>query len=322
MAAEGSSSDLSPLWRSREFAAAFLPTTLILAIVVSAYFFLDYVTELGVVRTLERSHTEVAQRTSERRIQEVARDVRILSESQSIRTYLTGPSDVALERMAQEFVSLCRHRGVFDQVRFLDAAGLEALRVNFNNGACDRTPENKLQDKSRRYYFKDAFRLSRGEVFYSPMDLNVERGAIERPFKPMIRIGMPVFDDDNNKRGIVLVNYLADDLRNQLRQTLISEHSKPFLLNRDGYWLLARRQTQEWGFMFEHGPKFADSFPGVWASMGEADTGQVSVAGGIFSWASVFPMEEGAHSSSGSDAPFAQSTHMVSAGTCVPIRQT
>ena len=54
--------------------------------------------------------------------------------------------------------------------------------------------------------------LDKGQVFVSPLDLNIERGAIEQPLKPMIRLATPVFDSAGDKRGIVLINYLGAKL--------------------------------------------------------------------------------------------------------------
>jgi hypothetical protein len=64
---------------------------------------------------------------------------------------------------------------------------MEVVRVNYSRGNPAVVPRGQLQNKSSRYYFADAFRLGGGEVFASPLDLNIERGEIERPLKPMIR---------------------------------------------------------------------------------------------------------------------------------------
>ncbi len=78
----------------------------------------------------------------------------------------------------------------------------------------------KLQNKKNRYYFRDVFKLNQGEVFVSPLDLNIERGEIEQPLKPMIRFGTPIFDKYSNKRGIVLLNYLGSKLLNRYKDQM------------------------------------------------------------------------------------------------------
>ncbi|MEE9545071.1 MAG: hypothetical protein V3V55_05700 [Rhodospirillales bacterium] len=47
-----------------------------------------------------------------------------------------------------------------------------------------------------------AFALGHGEVFVSPFDLNVERGRIEEPLKPILRVGTPVFGEGGGKIGV------------------------------------------------------------------------------------------------------------------------
>jgi diguanylate cyclase (GGDEF)-like protein/PAS domain S-box-containing protein len=170
-----------------------------------------------------------------------------------------------------------------------------------------------LQNKLGRYYFNDTIQLDEGEIFYSPLDLNVEQGVIEQPLKPMIRIGMPVFDQQGDKMGIILVNYLASELLQELEGVIASEHSTPFLLNRDGYWLLAGHESFEWGFMFHGGPSFASDFPQAWEKMSAIDAGQLRESKGIFTWASVYPVEEGSVSSTGSAMPFAASEARIAA---------
>ncbi len=49
--------------------------------------------------------------------------------------------------------------------------------VNFNNGSPTVVPQSGLQNKKNRYYFYDAFKLNRGELFVSPLDLNIENGG-------------------------------------------------------------------------------------------------------------------------------------------------
>ena len=66
-------------------------------------------------------------------------------------------------------------------------------------------PENELQDKSERGYFGNTMRLEEGELFVSPMDLNVEHGAIEEPYTPVVRLATPIAAG-GQRRGIVVLN--------------------------------------------------------------------------------------------------------------------
>ena len=167
----------------------------------------------------------------------VVSDLMILSEKNELRTMLESGEVAHRRALAEEFLSYSKRKGLYDQIRFLDETGMEVVRINFNEGKPAIVRENKLQSKGKRYYFKDAFQLERGKVFVSPLDLNIERGKIEQPLKPMIRFGTPVFDSHGQKRGIVLLNYFGAKMIHDLERAHVSSQGQLMLLNRDGFQL-------------------------------------------------------------------------------------
>jgi signal transduction histidine kinase/CheY-like chemotaxis protein/PAS domain-containing protein len=186
---------------------------------------------------------------------------------------------------------------------------MEIVRVNFNMGNPVVVPDDKLQNKGKRYYFADAYQLNRDEVFVSPFDLNVERGEVEKPLKPMIRFGTPLFDKDGEKQGIVLLNFFGKYLL-----THFNPQSKPvfaplFLLNSRGFWLKGEQPEQEWGFMYENGNnnRFDVDFPEEWKEISLNQTGQWITKAGMFTFKSVYPFSDALKSSTGSRVPFAPS---------------
>jgi diguanylate cyclase (GGDEF)-like protein/PAS domain S-box-containing protein len=162
-----------------------------------------------------------------------------------------------------------------------------------------------LQNKGKRYFFTDTIKLNAGEVFVSPIDLNIEGNAVEVPWKPMIRVGSPVFDNRNTKRGIVMLNYFGRDLLDRIRQF---GQTNLFLLNTDGYWLLGPNAQSEFGFMFKRDDlTLGQQHPEVWSIVAASDTGQLEVEGGIWTYETVYPLLQGMRSSSGSYEAFAPS---------------
>ncbi|OIO70246.1 MAG: GGDEF domain-containing protein [Zetaproteobacteria bacterium CG12_big_fil_rev_8_21_14_0_65_55_1124] len=163
-------------------------------------------------------------------------------------------------------------------------------------------PPDQLQDKSGRYYFKDTFRLKEGEIFISPFDLNMEHGMIERPFKPVIRFGMPIFNSGGEKRGIIVLTYLGGKVLEQLDKFKHNEIPMyDMLLNRDGYFLRAIRSDDEWGFMLPErkGNTFANLFPAIWGKIADTPSGQFMDAQGLFTFSMIFPLAEWQKNSSG-----------------------
>jgi signal transduction histidine kinase len=196
--------------------------------------------------------------------------------------------------LAEEYFVMSQEHQRYDQIRFLDINGQEVVRVNFNRGQPGIVPNEKLQNKSDRYWFKETLALPKGEVFVSPLDLNVENGKLDQPFKPMLRFGAVVFDDRGRKRGAIVLNYLAELFLNELARENSTSIGQTLLLNADGYWLKAEKPEDEWGFMFDdRGDRtFQKKFPAAWQQISNQKTGQFQTAEGLFTFTTVYPLLE------------------------------
>ncbi|RNE88912.1 diguanylate cyclase domain-containing protein [Marichromatium sp. AB31] len=197
--------------------------------------------------------------------------------------------------IADEYLAFSTLKGVYDQLRFLDLEGRERVRVNYNDGAPAVVRNADLQDKHHRYYFTASLALRRGQVYVSPFDLNIEHGGLERPLKPMIRLGTPVFDAVGNKRGVVLINYLGKHLLDRLATAGAAMSGELALLNADGYWMLSPRKDDTWGFMIPEraARRFDNDYPREWALLRAHEQGQVRTDNGLFTFAELHPLEPG-----------------------------
>ena len=227
-------------------------------------------------------------------LHEAVADVLILTAQNELSDFLDTGDRSLLPRIAREYLAVCRNREVYDQLRYLDERGREVVRVNFNAGQPAVVPDTALQDKRGRYYFTDAMALDAGGVYVSPLDLNIENGAIEIPYKSMIRIGAPVFDARGRKRGVVLVNFLAQTMLDAVAKAGLASPGDPMLLNGEGYWLLSPNPPPSWGFMFpgQEEIRMQSFSPPAWAAMNQAPSGQVNTEAGLFTFRVVHPLAE------------------------------
>ena len=198
-------------------------------------------------------------------------DMQVLAGAQGVRSYLTQGYELIPNGIIQLFKAVCSSYGVYDQIRLIRLDGQELFRVNHDGGQCNAVAQEKLQNKVERYYFKEAARLSSGETFISPLDLNVEHGEIEIPRKPMIRFATPAIDSNGNIKAVIVMNYLAQDLLDNLfprRKTNLFAHHDyfDFLVNDQGYYLLSEQSPErEFAFMFGHEQEsFSTDYPEVW----------------------------------------------------------
>lgn len=241
------------------------------------------------LRTEERHSLELQLALVRNHFKSITSDLMFLAKRESLKEYLLNPSQNKLNDIKSEYLTLSAAKQIYDQIRYLDDKGKEVVRINFNDGNPSIVKIQKLQDKHQRYYFQDTFRLNQGEIFISPLDLNIEQGKVEIPYKPMIRFGTPVYDPLGNKRGIVLLNYLGEDLLRLIKNVGAVAHGQMMLLNSNGYWLKHPSAEKEWGFMFKDKVhiSMAKQSPNIWQQLLAAPSGQLNTPQGIYTFETI-----------------------------------
>ncbi|WP_298753478.1 PAS domain-containing sensor histidine kinase [uncultured Arcobacter sp.] len=177
--------------------------------------------------------------------------------------------DENLEFFTQDLKRISQSRKVYSQIRFVNNSGQEVVRVDNKNNKTIIIKKENLQDKSNRYYFKESKTLKDGEIYLSQFDLNVENGKIEIPYNPTIRISTPVTNADGKISGYILINYLGDEILKELKLSSIDINS--LLLNKDSYYMLGFKSSDEWGFMFNKNISFQNDYPKGWAKINSSN---------------------------------------------------
>ena len=219
-------------------------------------------------------------------IQSVISDLLVLAEDDEFFEVIEGRSKSAIWTVTEDFTSFITSKRSYDQIRFIGMDGMEMIRVNWEDKAPYAVPHDELQNKAGRYYFKDVLDLKNGQVYMSQLDLNIEHQEVERPYKPMIRFGTPIFDRSGKQGGVLLINYLAETFLDRIISSDEDELSQTYLLNGGGYILQGPVQEQRWGFMFQEGTDrtFANYFPELWARIVNEISGQADEDGEMFTF--------------------------------------
>ncbi|MDD2922579.1 MAG: GAF domain-containing protein, partial [Anaerolineales bacterium] len=178
-------------------------------------------------------------------------DVLYLSQITELTNYLdlvkSGGDPAAIETtrasLENDFYSFAQARLIYDQIRFIDTAGQEIVRVNTSrDGVSTIVPHDQLQNKADRGYFKNSIGIPLGSIYISALDLNVEQGMIEEPHKPVIRYATPVYRN-NKLQGIVITNILAENFLAPLG----AGSGSSILVDADGYYLYNQDEIKRWG---------------------------------------------------------------------------
>ena len=279
----------------RRFLIIFLPLVALVGIALTLFYYADVRDARRTVEAQEIYRANLGMATIAGNLRWVGSDLLILAEQHELQRVLESENEeerrTELRDLGNNFLSFSLRKGIYDQIRFLDETGMEVVRINYNDGNPIIVPESQLQSKAERYYFTDTIALGSGEVHMSPFDLNIERGEIEKPLKPIIRFGTPVIDSSGEKRGIVVLNYLGANLFRSMERVFDNTESQFMLLNRDGFWIKGLKPEDEWGFMYEdrENRTFGNSFGEAWQEISTKQAGQFQTSEGIFTFRTAHP---------------------------------
>jgi signal transduction histidine kinase len=129
------------------------------------------------------------------------------------------------------------------QARWIDAEGLERVRLQREADQVFRIEDKFLQNKSGRDYFQSTQTLTGDYIWVSPIDLNVEQGQVEYPLRPTVRFVTPIPGELD--QGILILNY---DARPILANVLakVDESQRLGFFSSPNQWVLGPNGAQAW----------------------------------------------------------------------------
>ncbi len=285
----------------KKYLLFFLPLSIIVSFVLGLLYYADLKVKQTSVKTNEVNKIKLKTNKIETDFDYIQADLLFLSTQQDLIENLGRITENASnykqwkQELAQDYVSFSKYRKLYDQIRVINLRGEEIIRVNFNGGQPKIVPEEKLQNKVSRYWFEETLKQQPGQIFVSPLDLNIEQGKIEQPLKPMIRFAIPIYDSNGKKRGIMILNYLAKNFINdQFQARNTNQIGKILILNQQGFWLKGLKPEDEWGFMYpdRKDRTFQRDFPQEWQKIYNSRSGQFKTVNGLFTFITIYPLRE------------------------------
>lgn len=273
----------------KRFLSIFIPVGILVAILFAIIYLSEVRSTRALIETKESDILDLQMDTIASDFNSVVSDLFVLADSHEYSEAYHDKQSRYFD-ISSHFLSFSREKRLYDQIRLLGVDGKEKLRINFNDGDPVVVPAAELGDKSERYYFKKAIGLGKGEIYVSPLDLNIEQGEVEKPYKPMIRFATPVFDLSGKKKGVVVLNYFGGRLLEHFGSVASASSGEIVFLNAEGFWLFSPRKEDEWAFMFGGEMTFQEVYPEEWKKISKADSGRFTNSSGLFMFRTVYPL--------------------------------
>ncbi len=185
-------------------------------------------------------------------VTEIGHDAKYLSTTPVVREHITAAGESGTpetqRRVAETFKALVRGKAAYTQLRLLGKAGnaREQVRINQSAGVISQTPPDQLQAKGDRDYVRDSAGLKPGEVLFSEMDLNRDFGGITMPYEPTLRAVAPVYRDDGEMFGWIVINADISSLLRSLEDQKTAD-LRLYVANGAGSWLAHPRPDARFG---------------------------------------------------------------------------
>ena len=273
------------------FLRYFVPGALI--IVVGAWFIIESERQhrLNDIKAEQRMAVGLGAQALLPHIQMLVADMEYLRRNNSVQDMATASTPQNVSRLQAELANFIRSRKIYDSVRWVDAKGDELTRVELYQGQAQIAPATALRHEQDEAYFKVAMASPPGKLYLSRLSLNVEHQEIERPFKPTLRLAASIADERGETRGLLVLNYLGDEMLRHFEATTHTFGNQFSLLDGAGYWLHAVDPQDEWGFMVgDTARSLPVRHPEAWSRFQDM-AGQFELADGLWTFETVQPLE-------------------------------
>ncbi|MGB3693804.1 MAG: PAS domain S-box protein, partial [Spirulinaceae cyanobacterium] len=277
----------------QSFLSLFVPIILLIGGFLSLIYQGNYKLQRQEIELNEIRSVEQQEKIAASDFKVIISDLKFLAEQNELKSISKATSNPA-NNLIKNYLAFSGYKALYDQIRFVDTTGQEVIRVNYNQGQPTSVPPEELQNKANRDWFQESINLKPGDIYISELDLNIERGKIEEPLKPVVRFGAPIFDNYGRKKGLLILNYLGQQFLDNLEVKNHTSLGKVLLINNQGYWLKGLKSEDEWGFMYPERQErtFKQTFPQAWAEMAGKERGQLQTKEGLFTFTTVETWQE------------------------------
>ncbi|WP_244511105.1 diguanylate cyclase [Vreelandella arcis] len=194
-----------------------------------------------------RAILKVSENTLWRDINETLSYALAIAEMPTIKALMTkdgkaGLGSPAPEQLTGFLSTLIKHYPRYTKLMLIDNQGVEVLRIP---GDTPSDPRLARRDHANTDYFKSASELFARDLYISPPGRNLQYEIFSGEVIPVVNVATPVFDDQGERQGMVLLSLNWQHLTEAVHQAAQMEPTAGVILtDAQGRWLLTERNQQ------------------------------------------------------------------------------
>lgn len=162
--------------------------------------------------------------------------------------------------IATYFKTILQLRPHYTQIRLLSVKnnGKELIRVNKTQNGLELVEGDRLQEKGKEPYFKDSLSLKDGESYFSIVSQNREHGKAAADREITIRHIIPVFDEDKELFGFLVINANYEALL-QKNLNRVQTQAAILVMNDAGDYTIAHQNAPFEKLNFHEDPEYVET---------------------------------------------------------------
>lgn len=259
-----------------------IPLSLIITLIFYGTIAIETQFEYFSLKERELAQAQIAGHVLEFENQQPVFQLKIFSHSLTVHRFLASGSLDEKKRIIYFFTNLIDERMNYDHTIFLDNFGNEIIRIDRINGI--PVVKDNLNNESKEDYFRNTIKLSKGQIYISPLTIN---SSLTKHVTTII-FGTPVFDDKNNKRGVVIFSLNGEKLLNDFKTAMLGNKHTALLINNNGIWVNADGYISPDDIISDL--NFAKLYPEQWYAIKEEQSGSIETKLGLFTFTTVYPL--------------------------------
>ena len=225
------------------------------------------------------------------KVNRLSTDILYIADSLKLNDLSTGN----YQEIEKQWVAFSDRKKIYDQIRYVDIEGNEEIKIKYFADGSSVTNVEELQNVRDQYYFSDTINLDENQIYIAKLELNIENNEIENPINPMLRLSTPYYGSDGKLKGIIILDYSANDMIQQVEKIASTSQGNIFMLNSNGYWIFNQEDSnKEWTFMYEDKKveSFQNDFPDEWKTIISSGKGYEVTPNGIFCYTNILTSDE------------------------------
>jgi PAS domain S-box-containing protein len=144
-------------------------------------------------------------------VAKIMENAKLLSDSDEVMDFIQNKSESTKKEIIDLFTRNLKDKSHFTQLRYVDSTGMELIGIKKTDNDFYEKTDDELKNIKNDDLLNNLVAIGNDEIFISSLGIDSESNIIGKEFSSKLTFLVPLFTDNNNLTGMILIDYLADD---------------------------------------------------------------------------------------------------------------